>query len=182
MRSDNLIFCLAASLMIGRAESILQAQGTDLAGSGRPATNRLAQTGFGRFAEGFGPLAGILNEEQRASFVQGMQQQGEKLRTLERQIRDARKDLLIIGVDSKFDENAARKQALVVANLEAEIAVLRIKALSQVQPPLSPDQIAQIKNAAPASPSPGARPMERSGRRRILSSAERDENDLPPKK
>jgi Spy/CpxP family protein refolding chaperone len=96
---------------------------------------------------------------------------------------------LLAGMDGTFDEAAVRKQAMAVANLEAELAVLRARALSQIQPALTPEQIEKIRNAAPAglgarAGAPGgARGVDRpAARRRALSDTPRDENNLPPKR
>jgi Spy/CpxP family protein refolding chaperone len=109
------------------------------------------------------------------------------MRELEIKMRSARQELLAAGLDGKFDEEAVRKQALAVANLDAEIAVLRVKAISQVQPPLSPEQIEKIKSATPNLPGRAAamRGQRESGnapRRSSVLNTNRDENDLPPKK
>jgi Spy/CpxP family protein refolding chaperone len=136
---------------------------------------------------GMGPAMSVLTEEQRASVMQAMQAQREKMRELEIKMRSARQELLAAGLDGKFDEEAVRKQAMAVANLDAEMAVLRVKAISQVQPPLSPEQIEKIKSAMPNLPGRaaamrGQREQENAARRSSLLNTNRDENDLPPKK
>jgi Spy/CpxP family protein refolding chaperone len=136
---------------------------------------------------GMGPVMSVLTEEQRASFMQALQAQREKIRELEVKLRSARQELLAAGLDGKFDEDAVRKQAMAVANLEAEMDVLRAKAISQVQPPITPDQIEKIKSATPNLPGRAAamRGQRESGdvaRRSTLINTNRDENDLPVKK
>ncbi len=131
--------------------------------------------------EGMGPAFEILTPEQRASAAQAMQGQREKVRALEVRIFEARREFFAAGLNGKFDEEAVRRRAQTVANLEAEIAVLRMETLAKVQPPLSPEQIEKIKNSMPARMNPSSRGMEGPGRRRNLSDSNRDENDLPSK-
>jgi Spy/CpxP family protein refolding chaperone len=135
---------------------------------------------------GMGPVMSVLTEEQRGSVMQALQAQREKVRELETKMRSARQELLAAGLDGKFDEEAVRKQAMAVANLEAEMSVLRVKAISQVQPPLSPEQIEKIKSATPNLPGRaaamrGQREQESAARRSSLLNTNRDENDLPVK-
>lgn len=150
-----------------------------------------------------GGLAGlqvmrVLTEEQRQSMRDALQDQREKMQPIEQQLREARKDILAAGLGEKFDETAVREKALKIAKLEAELTVLRAKALSHIKPPLSAEQIEQIKSA----PAPefgqgraqgraelrGSNPDQPRGEANRSSAprgqrrqGERDENDLPPK-
>ncbi|TAL01262.1 MAG: periplasmic heavy metal sensor [Verrucomicrobia bacterium] len=144
----------------------------------------------------------VLTEEQRESMRTAMQAQREKMQPIEEQMRAARKELAVAGLTGKFDEDAVREKALKVAKLEAELTVLRAKALSQIQPPLSAEQIEQIKNPPPMEMGQGraqGRPENGNGnpdqpRRQYRPNdggndaprgqrppGNRDENDLPPK-
>ena len=170
---------LAAGLVAAAIGLTSQAQEENTAGQNPPAGRRPIPGG-GRIMDGGGPVLSVLTDEQRASMEQALQAQREKMRELNLKLRDARREMLLAGLDGKFDEAAVRKQAMAVAKLEAELAVLRAKALSQIQPPLTPGQIEKIRNAAPAGP--GARAAERpAARRRMPSDPNRDANDLPPK-
>jgi hypothetical protein len=53
------------------------------------------------------------------------------------------------GLVQKFDEDALRQKALEAGRLDAELTVLRAKALSKMKPPLSPEQIEKLKNPPP---------------------------------
>jgi len=88
----------------------------------------------------------VLDEDQRESMRSILAAQRETLRDIQDKIRSARKELLKASLAEKFDEDRVRSQALVVAKLEAELTVLRAKALSQVQPPLSGEQVARMLN------------------------------------
>jgi Spy/CpxP family protein refolding chaperone len=123
----------------------------------------------------------VLTEEQRESFRTAMEDQREKMRDLEEKTRDARKELIAAGLAEKFDEEAVRQKALGVAKLEAETTVIRAKALSKVKPPLSAEQIEQIKN--PPAFNPGENRFQPAPARRTdrAPGGPRDENDLPAK-
>jgi len=140
--------------------------------------------GQGAFMAGLGPVANVLTGEQRASFRQAMESQREKMRDTEGKLRAARQKVFDGVLDGKFDEGSVREQALAVATLEAELAVIRAKALSQIQPPLSPEQIEKAKAAFAAVTRNAERlqPLAPAERRHNLTSTNRDENDLPRKR
>ena len=130
---------------------------------------------MGRFTPGYERLMGVLTEEQRASMRTAMEEQREKVRGLEEKLREARREMLEAGLTKKFDEDAVRAKALETAKLEAEMTVLRVKAFSQMRPPLSADQIEKIKNAPPL------RGENRDEPPRRRPDIKRDENGLPLK-
>ena len=184
MKLKSLFPCFATGLLICAAGFPSYAQQSNAPGQNRPVDRRPPAGGPARPMDGAAPVLGVLTEEQRASFERAMQAHREQSRELNARLREARRELMLAGVDGKFDEAAVRKQALAVANLEAELAVQRARAFSQIQPPLTHEQIQRIRSATPAErgAGPGARPAERPARRRILSDANRDENNLPPKR
>lgn len=94
-------------------------------------------------------LERVLTEEQRESLHAAMAAQRDQMRSLEGKIRDARQALMKASLAEKFDEETVRAKALEVGKLDAELAVLRAKALSKVQPPLSEEQIERISNPPP---------------------------------
>jgi uncharacterized membrane protein len=112
----------------------------------------------GRFAPIF---ERVLNDNQRASFREAMEAQRDKLRELDEKLRAARKEALEASVAEKFKEKSVRQKAMVVAKLEAEMSVLRARALSQVKPPLSVDQIERLKNPPPVDGGAPPRPQFR---------------------
>ena len=181
MKSKTIIQCLLACLMISGATNFtLNSQET------APPPRNPRQPAAFPFLPGLGPVANVLTEEQRASFRKAMEAQRETVRDLENKLRDARGKLFAQGLGEKFDEAAVRQQALAVATLEAEMSVARARALSQIQPPLSAEQIGKIKTGIANAPQrPGFRAEERleqrRERRQSLTATNRDENDLPPK-
>jgi uncharacterized membrane protein len=90
------------------------------------------------------PFERVLTEDQRASIREALQGQREQWRELDERLRAARREALEVSLARRFDEIAVRQRALAVAALEVEMAVLRARALSQVRPPLTPEQIEQL--------------------------------------
>ncbi len=123
----------------------------------------------------------VLTEDQRDSFRQAMESQREKMSGLQEKIRDTRKALMTAALAAEFKEDAVKAKALEVAKLEAEVTVLRLKALSEVQPALSQEQVEKLLNPPqPRGLGPddgGNRPPNRNGNRppRVL-----DGEPLPP--
>lgn len=185
MKPKHLVQCLLGALALaGATELPLYSQET----APSPPRNSDRPTpiagGQGFLMNGLGPVGSVLTDEQRASFRQAMEAEREKMRDTETKLRDARKKLIEAGLDGKFDEDAVRKQAMAVATLEAELSVIRARALSQLQPPLSPEQIEKVKNGFAALPRNAERlqPLGTAERRHNLTSTNRDENDLPLKR
>jgi Spy/CpxP family protein refolding chaperone len=79
-------------------------------------------------------------------------------------------------LSENFDETAVREKASAAAKLDTEMTVLRVKAFSQIRPPLTAEQIEKIKSSARAEM--GQRPEEAPRRRHDIP---RDENGLPLK-
>jgi Spy/CpxP family protein refolding chaperone len=180
MKSTRIIPCLCAALAFsGATELKLNSQVTESSAqksADRPAPALGAQ---GMFMAGLGPIASVLTDAQRASFRQAMEAHHESLRPIETRLRDARKKMIESELAVPFDESAVRAQALAVATIEAEFSVIRARALSEVQPPLSQEQITKIKNGA-AAPLRNADGFRTGGERKHhLTSTNRDENDLP---
>jgi len=122
----------------------------------------------------------VLNQDQRESMRESMQANREEIRALQEKIREARQALIQAALGEEFTESAVRARATEVARLEAEIAVIRLKALSEVEPPLSRDQLEQILNPAPPQGErmqPGNRPQFRGGNQ--LPPRRLDDEDMP---
>jgi uncharacterized membrane protein len=110
----------------------------------RPPFRGPQSTQVGRFAPLF---ERALTEGQRASFREAMESQRDKLRELDERLRVARREALQASVAQDFDEELVRQKAMAVAEAESEMTVLRARALSQMRPPLSADQIERLRNA-----------------------------------
>lgn len=129
-----------------------------------------------------GPV-GVLTDQQRASYMAAMKNERPRLAELQAKVLAARQDMLVTSVTGKFDENVIREKALVAARLEAEMAVIRAKVFSQVQPPLSPEQVEKIKAGQPGQMRPLQRQqLERPAQRAPSTGTNQDANGLPPKK
>ena len=95
----------------------------------------------------FFPILGrLLTDEQRLSLLRNMDSQRDQIQPLQEKIRSSRAALLSQIVSGKFDEKQARQFANQSAGAEAQLTVIFVKALSQMQPPLSEKQVAQLKN------------------------------------
>jgi len=173
--------CLALVACI-LALASAQAQTNDTPASTRFRPQRSAPNpqmlpgGAARFAFGPERLFGLLNPEQRASLRQVAGVEREKLREVEEKLRDARRVLYQTALLDKFDEETVRQKAKSVAELDAELSVLRLKILSQVNPPLSADQLQKLS----APPAPDAQSSDDTPRQR-RTDTQRDEHGLPPK-
>ncbi|HEX4265254.1 MAG TPA: periplasmic heavy metal sensor [Verrucomicrobiae bacterium] len=124
-----------------------------------------------------GGPGGVLNEEQRASYQAALRAAHGEVMELDAKLRLARQEVLNTSLTGKFDENAVREKAFAAARIEAELAVIRARAFSQVQPPLSAEQIEKIKNNQPGQ----ARTVERLQRLEAPAGTNQDQNGLPPK-
>jgi Spy/CpxP family protein refolding chaperone len=134
----------------------------------------------GRFAPLF---ERVLTEDQRASFREAMESQRGEMRELEEKLRASRREALQAGVAKEFNEEVVREKAMAIAKLEAEMAVVRARALSRVKPSLTPGQLEKLQNPMPpegAVPRPEFRRDEAPRSDRPVPRP-RDENDLPPR-
>jgi len=139
------------------------------------------QQGFAAGDRFFPALSRVLTDEQRKSFRAAVESQSEKIQPLEEKMRASRKMLLDEIAGGQFDEVAARQSADESAKAEAELTVIFAKALSQMQPPLSTQQITQLKNFQPGRLQPQAAPQteDEQPRSNLPPPLPRDSNDLP---
>lgn len=93
----------------------------------------------------FPALGRLLTDEQRMSLMRNMDLQRDQIQPLQEKIRSSRAALLNQIVSGKFDENLARQYAAQSAGAEAQLTVIFARALAQMQPRLSPEQLAQLK-------------------------------------
>ncbi len=138
-----------------------------------------ALAGAGRF---FPALNQVLTDDQRQSLRSILERQRDRLLPLEEKLRVSRQALLDAAVGGKFNENVVRQNAQTSAGAEAELTVIFARALSQMQPPLSEQQVRQLKNSQPGRLQPQAGPAAESGPEKHLpvpSPLPRDTNDLP---
>jgi len=146
----------------------------------------------GRMGGGIENINAVLTPEQRESIRSLMTDNREKAAGIEEKLRVARKAMLEAAIEKNFNEEALRQKIDVVSKLEADLTVLRVKAFSKVEPPLSAEQIERIKNPPAGGgqmlrqrggPGPdGNRPPQGEFRPgpRPPAGEPRDENDLPP--
>ncbi len=119
---------------------------------------------------GMNVMERVLTDDQRDSIRQTMEANREKNRAAMEKIREARKALNKAAFEADFKEDVVRAKALEVAKLEAELTVARLKALSEVQPALSQEQLDKIINPPQMLPPQGGNPdgdNPRPGNRRM---------------
>lgn len=98
----------------------------------------------------FFPMLGrLLTDEQRLSLLRNMDSQRDQIQPLQEKIRSSRAALLSEIVGGKFDEKVARQYAAQSAGAEAQLTVIFARALAQMQPALSAQQLAQLRNFQP---------------------------------
>lgn len=97
----------------------------------------------------FPMVAHVLTAEQRQSLQQILESQRAQIRPLVEKLQATRQAMVNQVVTGGFDEGVVRQYAAQSAGAEADLAVIFARALSQMQPPLSAQQIAQIKSFQP---------------------------------
>lgn len=100
-------------------------------------------------------LFSVLTPEQRASLREVMREHREKAGAAEQKIANARRQLMESSLREKIDEQAIRRQAQALAQLETERVIRMAKALSQVKPPLSKEQRARLSRVMGSQPGRG---------------------------
>jgi Spy/CpxP family protein refolding chaperone len=185
MKFSRCLCCLLVPGILAAASFTLTAQTTGAPESATrvqpPKTPGIMQNPNAGFAVG-GPV-GMLTEPQRASYETALNSVRGQMAELQAKLRTARQDFLVTSLDQKFDENVLRQKAFAAARCEAELAVLRAKALSQIQPPLTAEQIEKIKAGQPGPVQPLRRQQpERPAQHAPTSGTNQDANGLPPKK
>ena len=133
--------------------------------------------GFGpRLGGGFERIMGILTEEQKSSFRETMEGQREAVRRLEQKSAESRRELFELALIDKFDEARVKEKVKELTSSDAELTVLRLKALADMKPRLSAEQLEKLRNPGPTQ---SAGPAE--GARKRRPEVPRDENGLPLK-
>lgn len=99
----------------------------------------------------------VLTEAQRNSYMEAMKANRDKLMELRMQVNSMQREIFEATLTNKWDENLIREKAMAQARIEAEMTVLNAKAFSEIQPPLTTEQIEKLK--APPAPAPVIRPM-----------------------
>jgi Spy/CpxP family protein refolding chaperone len=105
--------------------------------------------GYGLGERMFPMLNRVLTDEQRQSLQQIIAPQRDQLRPLEEKLRSSRQALVDQITSGNFNEALASQDANESAQAEADLTMVFAKALAKMQPPLSAEQISQIKNFQP---------------------------------
>jgi Spy/CpxP family protein refolding chaperone len=100
--------------------------------------------------ERFFPMLGrVLTVNQRQSLLQILGSERGEIRPLEEKLHASRVAMLNEITAGSFDENRIRQDAGKSAAVEADLSVIFARALSKMQPPLSAQQVAQLKSFDP---------------------------------
>lgn len=129
----------------------------------------------------FPALGRVLTDDQRQSLQQIILAQRDQMRPLEQQLRAARQGLLGQITGGQFNENLVRQYAEQSAKAESELTVMFARDLSQMQPPLSAQQVRQLRNFQPprfqdVQADSGSEPASHF---KLPPPLPRDTNDLP---
>jgi len=101
--------------------------------------------GMGGLDRFFPMLGRLLTDEQRLSLLRNVDPQRDQIAPLQEKMRSSRAALLNQIISGKFDDNLARQYAQQSAGAEAQLTVIFARALAHMQPPLSSQQLAQLK-------------------------------------
>ena len=143
----------------------------------RPQIGQVNRPGPG---DGIERVFAVLTPEQRESMRKLLADSREGIHALEEQLRTARQDAFTATLGTNYDETVVRQKLEAAAQIEVQLNLIRARAVSKLQPPLSAEQIEQLKSPAeprhlirgPQSPAKTPAPRPPAGLR--------DENDLPP--
>jgi len=121
-----------------------------LAVAGLAAVASAQQNNANGVADRLFPVLGrLLTDDQRQSLRGILQADHAQLQPLEKAVRTSRQALLNQITSGQFDETLVRQYADQSAKAETELTVLFAKALSQMQPPLTDQQVKQLRNVQP---------------------------------
>ena len=143
-----LILCSLASAVVARPARENQERQERRAQS--PNQNRPPNEGprgersFGP-PQGGMPFARVLNDEQREQLREAMQANREKMREMGERQQKLRAEMEEVIFADKLDEDAVRKRAAELAEMDAQRQIFQARAFQKVRPSLSPEQLEQIK-------------------------------------
>jgi Spy/CpxP family protein refolding chaperone len=103
----------------------------------------------GGAAGGLGRVALVLTPEQRASLRDASEEDRDKVRQLNEQLREARKAVAEASFAKEFKEDELRAKLEAAAKIDTELTIIRARALASIEPPLSDEQIEKAKNPPP---------------------------------
>ncbi|HVV01577.1 MAG TPA: periplasmic heavy metal sensor [Verrucomicrobiae bacterium] len=154
--------CCSAHAQSKPARGSSQLLGRDLASNGR--------------MQAYERILRVLTPEQRASLRENLSAERAKTRQLEEKLKAAREQVFAASVLDKFDEPAVRKKIMAAAKIEADLAIIRLKAFANMNPPLSADQLDRLRQTEENGGS-AVQPPKHHNRPQLPH----DENGLPPK-
>jgi len=100
-----------------------------------------------------GPF-GVLSEEQLASYQKALAGKQEQYTELSAKLQAVNREVFDAMYSDKVDEKLIREKVQAAAAISADISLLRAQAFSEIQPPITPDELAKFKAAAMAPQQP----------------------------
>jgi Spy/CpxP family protein refolding chaperone len=156
MKNKYIVHCLFTGLVLASASPALFAQQSNAPAQNNPPSHRIQPfPGANRPQPPSSRNEDILTKDQIASLRAVGEAQRDKILDLEAKFHEAQKALFETRLNGKFDEAVTRQKAQAAASLQIEIEVLEAKAFSQINPPLSPDQLEKFRARLTSPPRPG---------------------------
>lgn len=87
---------------------------------------------------------GMLDDQQRQVFREALQRDNAKLQSLDQKLQAAQRALMEAVLAETYDEAAVQEKAETLARLQAQMMIVRGKALNSVAPTLTPEQKQQL--------------------------------------
>lgn len=103
----------------------------------------------GGAAGGLGRVALVLTPEQRTSLREASEEDRDRVRQLNEQLRAARKAVAEASFAKEFNEDNLRAKLDAAAKLDTELAIIRARTLASIEPPLSDEQIERLTTPQP---------------------------------
>lgn len=160
-----------------RKAKLSELRNEQLANPVRPQPGQVSRPAPG---DGMERVFAVLTPEQRESMRKLMADSREGIRALEEQLRAARQEAFTTTLGTNYDETVVRQKLEAAAKIEVQLNLIRARAVAKLQPPLSAEQIEQLKSPVaprrlirgPQSPAKTPAPQP--------PASLRDANDLPP--
>jgi heavy-metal resistance protein len=109
----------------------------------------------------------VLNADQRLRYREALEGSRARMEELDTQLRQLQKELDDAMLDEHLNVDLIRDKAVVIARAEAEKTLIRARALAEIRPSLTPEQLDKLRNRAIA-PRPKATPEQREARRQAM--------------
>lgn len=121
-------------------------------GDGRPQAQARPQGGQPRGDYFLMRFREILNEKQVASLREKLEASRESMNEIGKKILEKRRGMMGLVLAQPTDKKAIRAAFKELAKLESEVAIMRSEMIASIKPPLSEEQVEQLKQPPPRRP------------------------------